>query len=81
MKESWCVERSFCQGYGRETREGKGLGCRGSGGERGGTGTLNNGFFGLAVRRLGFRVKMALRELRRQIVRLEGSVWWVESFD
>jgi hypothetical protein len=54
------------------TREGKGLGCRELGGERGGIGALNSGFFGPAVRHLGFRAKMALRGLRRRIVRLEG---------
>jgi len=48
------------------------LGCRESGGERGGIGVLNNGFFGPVVRHLGFRAKMALRGLRRRIVRLEG---------
>jgi hypothetical protein len=57
-RNSWCVERKFCEGYGCGIREGKGLGCRESGGERGDTGMLNTGFFGPAVRRLGFGAKM-----------------------
>jgi hypothetical protein len=47
----------------------------------GGTGTTYNGLFGPAVRRLGLRVKMARRELRRRVVRLKGVFGRWSHFD